>query len=358
MLLYLDLGDFMTKCVAIRDGRSRRLRFPSVVAKRLVSEEDDDADHGDLLLAEPRAMPRLSDFDPQRYPRARSYPRQHAHLKEIEPVRGARFAGQLAVALGADRELLGNAPSDANVDALVRKALLLVAAENDEAELVFIVDIGSKAEAIERWAARSPAVMQFVRHRPKTKATRVRIRLRSSVVEAASCAAAFLPKAEAGGVLLVDVGYLRTKLAFLSPEGCELQREIEGLGVIDCVRTVLRDEQEHGLFEDEYAIAHALERSLETIEVAGRRFEIAASVERARATLEQELTRAVERSLREVYERRGRVCKAIAVVGGGSAIVAKGLRGRLQDSNLGVDLLQASSDPFCLIEGARKLDRA
>lgn len=361
MRLFLDLGDMVTKGIAERKGRrSRRFIFPSVVACRLMSG---DANPADLLLGDRESMLRLDDFDPAKYPRARSYPREEACRDDIQTVPRPRYAGRLAVALGADRELLGRHPTAENIDALVHRAFFRGAEGCRRAEVIYVLDTGAKAEAILSYAQASPRSTAFLKWKVgKPQPVLIQLRASGRVIDAADCAAAALPPDSSlqrvKRLLLVDIGYLRTKLAVMSADGCEHQEQLDGLGVSDCVRRVLRDGQERELIEDEYAVSKALEKSQSTIEVAGRRFDIAPILDGARRGLEEELARAAKRAVVKTYGRSSDSCKAVAIIGGGSAVIGKGLAERLKRLGIGLDTAWIADDTrFFLLEGARRILR-
>src|SRR5262245_32797728 len=128
LTLFLDLGDVFTKGLCIGNARRERLRFPSVVAHQLLSGGPEMTK---LVFDEQVQLPRPTDFEARRFPRTRSFSGSDAFVREVRgqpPAPGARFAGGIAAVYGADRELLGAQPSLENVDALVRKALLLAVA--------------------------------------------------------------------------------------------------------------------------------------------------------------------------------------------------------------------------------------
>jgi hypothetical protein len=306
------------------------------------------------------------DFDAAEFPRTRSYLGADEFLDgawagHANPVPRTRFAGWIAAAFGADRQLLGSHPSLNNVEALVHKALMQSGVTAETAELVFIVDSGAKAEAVMRYVERSPHAEEFLTWRfQRTTPEPVRVECSSHVLDSASCAIAGLPpkvRAPGGGpVLLVDIGYFRTKLHVMSDEGCEYQELVDGLGVSDCVRRVLRDEQDQGLVEDEFAVMAALERNQRTIDVAGRRYDIERSLESAKQSLEEELVHAVRRALLEHFKRRGAACRRVALVGGGGALLRGGLGPRLERAELGLSSVWASGGgDFLPALGAQRL---
>ncbi len=360
LLLFIDLGDIITKGIAVRQGRNHRFLFPSVVAHRLLSKR---AEKTNLLLDDQVTLLRLADFDPRNYPRTRSYPREDAYLGDVQPVYRPRYAGRLAVALGADRKLLGRHPTEENIDALVHKAFFKSAEGCRNADVVFVLDVGTKAEAILRYAEASPRTTVFLKWKVWNPQPHfMQISARGHVVDAADCAVAALPPEFSLGrvrrLLLIDIGYLRTKLAIMSTEGCEYQEQLDDLGVSDCVRRILLEGQEQGLIEDEYAVIRALERSHSMIEVAGRRFDVSRTIESARRGLEEELARAAQRAVMEEYGRRGDRCRAVAVIGGGAAIVGEGLAARLKASDLGLGAVWVATDTkFFLLEGAQRIHR-
>lgn len=358
MRLYLDLGDFVTKGLALHDGRQKYLRFPSAVARKLLPREGREP--ASLVLDEGETLPRPDDFDPDRYPRTRSFPRGEAFLDKVQEVPNARYAGWPAAAYGADRQLLGAHPTEDNIDALVRKAFLQCASRARDVEVVFILDVGAKADAIARYASVSPRTAKFMAWAAGQSTARpIDLRVESRVADASDCLAAALPTevdvSGAGRVLLVDIGYSRTKLSIVSTEGCELLRPIEGLGVSNCVRRILRDGQERGLVEDELALINALEKSARTIEIAERRFDISRDLERAIRVLSEELASAAKQTVLEHYNRRGEVCRGLAILGGGASLVGEALSTRIQQLNLGLERTWVAEDPnFLLVNGARK----
>ncbi len=356
--LFLDLGDILTKGIAVRRGRTRRLVFPSVVARRLL---DGGAGQADLLLDDQESLLRLADFDPDKYPRTRSYPREEACRDEIQAVPRARYAGRLAVALGADRQLLGRHPTEENIDALVHRAFFRSAEGCRIADVIFILDVGPKAQAILRYAEASPRSAAFLKWKlRRPRPVLIQLRIRGRVVDAADCAAAALPASvslqQIRRLLLLDIGYLRTKLAIMSTDGCEHQEQLDGLGVSDCVRRILRDGQEQELIEDEYAVSKALERSQGTIEVGGRRFAIGAILDGARRGVEEELASAARRAVTGHFGKSSNACRVVAIIGGGAAVIGKGVAARIKEMGLGVDTAWIGRDTrFFLLEGARRV---
>lgn len=369
--LFLDLGDILTKGIAVRRGRSRRFVFPSVVARRLLGGAqrssalgcDGGARRTDLLLDNQENLLRLADFEPDKYPRTRSYPREDACRDEIQAVPRARYAGRLAVALGADRQLLGRHPTEENIDALVHRAFFRSAEGCRTAEVIFVLDTGAKAQAILRYAEASPRSTAFLKWKiRRPQPLLVQLRMRGRVVDAADCAAAALPPGvslqQVRQLLLLDIGYLRTKLAIMSTDGCEHQEQLDGLGVSDCIRRILRDGQEQELVEDEYAVIKALERSHRTIEVAGRRFDIGSILESARRGVEEELARAAKRAITGHYGKSSDACKVVAIIGGGAAVIGKGVEARIKELGVGLDTAWITGDTrFFLLEGARSINR-
>lgn len=357
--LLLDLGDVFTKGMVQGPDGLRRFRYPSVVSHRLI---ESGRDRAELSLEREQRDPMPPGFVPGRYPRTRSYPGAERVLAEARPVPGARFAGWLATKYGADRQLLGHHPSPENVEALIRKAFLESGARQGRARLILVVDpSGAKAEALHRYAAQAPHRVEIAVHSlRKTRRRHIDLTVDCEVLDSAACAVASLPRASrppgVERVLVVDVGYLRSKLAILSAEGLELLRERPGLGVADCVRRLLRDGRERGLVEDELAIASALERSERSIEIAGRRFDLGTSFQAARQELLRELEREVREALLEHFGRRGEPCRSVAVVGGGAAVLGQGLTAALEGDDSVTDRVWVTPDPaFLLLEGARRM---
>jgi hypothetical protein len=362
--LYLDLGDLFTKAVVVDPPRHKKLRFPSAVAHRLLDAPNAATE---LLIDEQRPLQRPIGFDAAQYVRTRSYPGAEAVLGQVRdqaPVTGARYAGWQAATFGADREVLGTHPTAQNVDALVHKALILTkAASGRDVQVVFVLDAGAKAETILRYAQQSPRTAAFeVRSLQQPEPRRVELNVRSRVVDAADCAAAALPShcslQELERLLVIDIGYLRTKLTIVSTQGCEHQEQLDSLGVSDCINRILRDGQDRGLVEDEFAVIHALEKSAPSaLEVAGRWFEVTEPLRRAREGLEQELERAARRMLLGYFGRRAQLCRGAIVLGGGAALVGAGLIARLRASDVGLSHTWAATDPsFFLLEGAEQLE--
>lgn len=357
LLLFLDLGDVLTKGIAVGDKETQRFRFPSVIAHRLASKNEKMTS---LQLQSRQRIPRPEDFEPDKYPRARSYPEGEAFLRDVQSVPRARFAGWQAVAHGADRQLLAEEPSFDNVDALVHKAYLLNAMSADRVRVVFLVDSGPKAEMILRYVEASPPA-RFSAWKPgRAEPQRVEFEVQAQALDAATCAIAALPESmslqKVGRVLVIDIGYFRTKLYIVSAEGCEYEDQVQELGISDCVLRVLRDEQAQGLVEDEFAVLRALERSLVEIEVAGRRFNVRDTLESARRGLEEELVRVAQAAVVGHFERQGKPCKAAVIIGGGAAIVGKGLASRLTASEIGIgETWVTPNRSFYLLEGAQRV---
>jgi hypothetical protein len=360
--LFIDLGDLFTKAVAVGPLGRRRLRYPSVVARRLLQQESGPAD---LLIDQGEQLFRPDDFDPARYRRSRSYPGAVEALEGFQgqgAVSGARYAGWQAAAYGADRQVLGLHPTEENVDALLHKALILGRrALEREVEVIFVVDAGPKAEAILAFARTMPRTERFeVRSVRQPEPRRVELALRGRVVDATECAARVLPAEvdprPAHPLVLVDIGYFRSHTSIVSGEGCEYQEELDGLGVSQCVRRILRDEQSSGLVEDEFAVIRALEKSAAgKLEVAGRAFDVKRSLESARHTLVEELTSALCRIVVGHYGRRAKSCRAVAILGGGASVLGNDLAARLGESELGLDQRWVTPDPeFLLLNGAEQ----
>jgi len=311
-----------------------------------------------------QAVARPLDFDARAYPRTRSYEGAEAFVEMAAsrpPGPGSRFAGRLAAIYGADRQLLGNSPSDENVTALVHKALILLCAEDRcDAEVVFVVDSGAKAASVSRYVATLPRTIEFaLRSYRRPHERRLHVRLRAEIIDAAESAVAALPAELDLGrrrqVLLVDIGHLRTKLAVVSDSGCELQEQLP-IGMADCVRRVMRDGQELGLVEDEFAVVRALESAPEhVISIGERRFDIRVPLGNARRAIEEELSLGIRRIVLAQFGRRGESCQAVAILGGGAAAIGRGLAARLEASNIGLRTVWVAPDPsFLLLEGARK----
>jgi hypothetical protein len=361
LTLFLDLGDVFTKGLAVGAARRERVRFPSIVAHTLLSG---GPELKSLVFDPAVQLPRLSDFDAERYPRTRSFHGSDAFVRQVRdrpPAQGARFAGGIAAIYGADRRLLGMHPTEANIDALVRKAYLLLApGDRCRAEVVFVIDLGTKADALMRYSAHLPPEVSIEVHNYRQKKPRkLRIAVRARFVDAITCARAALPSDAAvervGRTLLVDIGYLRTKFAIVSRDGCEHQEQVSGLGVSDCVYRILRDGQEQGLVEDEFAVIRALEACRpERFEVAGRRFDVRKAFESAGHALEEELVRIGRRIVLEHYGRSGEMCKAVALIGGGAAIVGQNVGERLK-REFGFTTWAGASDGTFLLEGAARI---
>jgi hypothetical protein len=329
--LALDLGDILTKGLLLGAGAPRRFGFPSAVAGRLV-----DPGTG-----------------PHPFPEA-------ARLAPARAVPGARYAGWLAAAWGADRRLLGAHPEADTIDALVRKAIMKAGVRAGELELALLVDVGVKGAALARYAEAMPRPAEFLRWTVNaTDPEPVKLSLRARLLDAPLCAAAALPPELAieriGRILLVDIGYLRTKLAVLSADGCERQEQVDA-AVSGCVARVLRDGRELGLVDDELAVVRALERGRDHLEVAGRRFDLSASLGDARRALAADLGRAIARVAIEQVQRRGEGCRAVAIVGGGAALVGPLLAERLAGAELGLRTIWLSRDTrFHHLAGAQRL---
>lgn len=361
LTLLLDLGDAFTKALALGEARRQRVRFPSVVAHELLRGGPEMAT---LAFDEQVQLPRLSDFDAEKYPRTRSFAGSNDFvnlLRDRAPARGARFAGGIAAVYGADRRLFGMHPTEDNVDALLRKAFLLLASgERCDADVVFVIDVGAKANTITRYAQLAGRKFFIEAHKHfRSNVRRIHIAARTICVDATDCVRAALPAELAtervGRTLIIDIGYLRTKFAIVSGEGCEHQ-QAEHLGVSDCVYRILRDGQEQGLVEDEYAVIRALEACRpERFEVAGRSFDVRAPFESACDALQRELVRVARRIVLEQFGRSGEMCRGVAVIGGGAAIVGARIAEQLK-SAIGLSVTWVSSDTSdLLLEGARRI---
>jgi hypothetical protein len=358
LILFLDLGDVFTKGLCIGHTRREWLLFPSIVAHELLRGGPEMAK---LVLDEHASLPRLSDFDAQKYPRTRSFRGSDDFVRLVQerpPTMGARFAGGIAAVYGADRQLLGMHPTSDNVEALVRKAFLLsVENENAGVEVVFVVDIGPKADTITRYSESGPRRMHLEVHNYRHVTPRaLKLELRTRTVDAMACAHAALPSELASErVIIIDIGYLRTKFAILSEHGAEHQEQAD-LGVSDCVYRILRDGQDHGLVEDEFAVIVALEKSPpERFEVAGRHFDVRQTLDSACRALQEEVLRAARRIVLAHYRRSAQTCAAAAIIGGGAALVGAALADRLK-RELGIDASWVSeNDPSLLVKGARSI---
>jgi hypothetical protein len=363
--LFIDLGDAFTKGVALVGARSRQFRFPSVVATRLLSG---GAEMTELSLDGDDAIPRPVAFAAERFPRTRSYPRSAAFVKQVRqqpPASGARFAGRIAALYGADRRLLGRAATPDVVEALVHKAIILSHAEEcSEADVTFVLDAGAKGAAIELYAAEPHTVSLELHSYKRNEPRRLRLNVRASVIDAPKCLLAALPGELVprgdGALLTVDIGFLRTKLSVLSSDGCEHQEEIDALGTSLLVQRILRDGQDQGLVEDEFAVIRALEETGGAIiEVAGRRFEVGEALRSGLRSFEQELGSVVERAIYEHFRRRGQSVRALAISGGGSVLAGPGLGQRIERAGLGLGAVWVAPDPsFLLVEGAHVLSAA
>lgn len=363
--LFVDLGDAFTKVLVVGSSSREPLRFPSVVASRLLAG---GKEMSQLLLDTREVLPRIASFDPSDYPRTRSYPRAEDFVRRVRsepPVDGARFAGRIAATYGADRHLFGLSPTLATVDALVHKALILASGgQSCSAELTFVLDVGTNAEVVERYARACPrsATVQLQSYRdPEPR--RIELGFSGRLVDAPSCVAAALPTslspAAGGPVLVLDIGFFRTKLMLVSEDGCERLEPVLPMGTSDVVRRILRDGQDQGLIEDEFAVIEALERlDGQLLEVGGRRFDVGAALQSAGRALAEELARAAERALVGYCQRRGHTCKALAIIGGGSPLVGSGVKERLEVAELGLRAIWIAPDPsFFLVEGARRLSQ-
>ncbi len=363
LLAFMDLGDAFTKCLTLGNVRSPRVRFPSVVATRLVSG---GSEMTQLLVDRQRSLPRPASFDPASFPRTRSYQRGPEFVRQVQarpPEPGSRFAGRMAAAYGADRRLLGRYPTEEVVDALVHKAFILSGAETEcHVDVVYVLDTGAKAAAIEQYARlpdRSVSVelRSYKNRKPRTLA----LTLRGTVVDAPDCIAAALPPElrppRTPRLLVVDIGFFRAKLVVISGDGCEYQIEVDDLGTSDLVRRILRDGQDQGLVEDEFAVIHALENSSgASIDVANRRFAVAVPLAKALAALEEELARVVQKAILDHFGRHGHACRAMAIIGGGAVLAGSGLKARIESAGLGFETIWATPDPnYLLLEGAKRL---
>lgn len=361
LALFLDLGDLMTKGVTLGPARRRRLRFPSVVASRLLRDE---VAMSTLLLDGRQELLRPADFTPSRYPRTRSFPRgsQIARVvRETPEVNGARYAGWIAAAYGEDRQVLGRLPSPANIDALVHKAVILASTAGQcTVDVVLVIDLGAKAQALLQYAehGRRTTTVHLRSHRQPLP-RRLELDIGCRVVDASNCATRLLPPelelSRIGHLLLMDIGYFRTKVSILSQDGCEYQEQFEGLGLSDCVLRILRDGQADGLVEDELAVIRALESSgSSVIDVEGRRFDVGPLLQGAAQALADEIAGATRRAILGHYRRRGELCRGVALIGGGSKVVGTRIMGRLLREDLGLSHHWIAPNPdYLLAEGAR-----
>jgi hypothetical protein len=337
------------------------VRFPSAVAHALVGAAPPAAD--DLLLGDPGAFVRPAGFDPARAPRVRSYPGGDDFLRQARTPSHLRvtLCGWLAAAYGADRVLLAEQPSPAAIEALTHKALLSSGAAEGPVDLVYVVDTGVKARVLAGVAAEIHGELTLTAQSFRAPgARRLRFTVGGEVVDAPACAAAVLPPevlaAAGGGVLLLDVGFRRTKAAVVSREGCVLQTEHEPLGFADCVRRILRDAQDHGLVEDEFAVIRALEAAPRLLAIAGRQFAVGEILDRAVADLADAVARAAARDLADDFGRRGAACGAAAIFGGATPIVGPAIAARLRAADLGLRTIWLPPEPNgLLLAGARRL---
>jgi hypothetical protein len=120
---------------------------------------------------------------------------------------------------------------------------------------------------------------------------------------------------------------------------------------------VLRDGQDQGLVEDEFAVIRALEKSAgDWIEVAGRRFEVASVLGPACASLVQDLERGVRRFALGHYQRCAGLCRGAAIFGGGSVQAGPTLANRLRTADIGIEATWVAEEmSFLLLTGARQL---
>jgi hypothetical protein len=354
--ILLDLGDAFSKALAEGSVKRTRARFPSVLSSTLITGQ---ARQDELLLNAQDPLLRPAEFTARTYPRTRSYAGAEAFVERVGTTapEKARYAGALAAVFGSDRQLLGHTPSEELVEGLVRKAIMLLAADGaSQIDLVLLVDPGLKGSVIEQFARRGsrPVHMELRSHR--SQAVRVLdVELQPRLVDAPSCAHSALgSRATATATtLVVDIGYLRCKLYVLSPLGCERATEIDQLGIRDCVRLLLRDGQAIGLFEDEYAVILALEAHRDgTLEIRRRRFAVGRILGNAAADLSEALARRIEHTVVSLYERRGITCHHVVLAGGGVHLVGKELARRLNGLGLGLVPELVQHTDYWLLEGA------
>jgi hypothetical protein len=323
--LYLDLGDAYTKALYVHGGSVRRLRIPSVVASRM----------------------QPCPGDAEALDRERAFIGATAVLREARsgahPLRGARLAGCIAAALGADRRGAMEDGTPDGVEALLHRVLAVARAEG-EVEVVWIVDTGVKAQALQRWAGSlpGPRTIRWWSMLARCQ-TECRLSLRTRVVDAADCAVAALPHAmrpeQVARILVLDIGSMRSRLALVSADGCEHLQEV-AMGAGSCVP--LRWQNGSGPASGQQAM--------------GRR---GGDAEGAGASaLEVELDRAVRKMVFGHFERSGNLCKHAAIVGGGAPVIGRALAGTLR-VGAGLSQVWVASEPdFLLVDGARRLDEA
>jgi hypothetical protein len=118
----------------------------------------------------------------------------------------------------------------------------------------------------------------------------------------------------------------------------------------------MRDGQDQGLVEDEFAVIRALEAcSAERFDIGGRAFDVRKTFAAARTALESELVRVARRIIIQDCERSGVLCTALAIIGGGAAVVGKNV-GEALRSELGIhESWIGQSDREWLLEGASAL---
>lgn len=360
--LFLDLGDIFSKALAEGDVRRAAVRYPSVIAHTLLSG---GREMEALVLDDELVLPRLSDFDSRQYPRTRSFRGSDDFVRFVKnrpTVQQPRFAGGIAAVYGADRLLLGKHPTTENVDALVKKAfLLIVSKDRAEADVVFVIDTGTKADAVLRYveARTFEYAIEIQNYRQRTS-RKMYITASVRCVDAMACARAVLPPEVAtervGRTLIIDIGYLRTKFAIVSETACEHQQQVDGLGVSDCVHRILRDGQEQGLVEDEFAIVRALETCRpESLQIAGRRFDVRRILDSSRASLRDEIVRVGRRIALDHLARSGDNVRALAIIGGGASLIGDALAERLK-AELGFRAAWiAAPDDQVLLRGARRI---
>ncbi|MBI5538281.1 MAG: hypothetical protein HY898_36500 [Deltaproteobacteria bacterium] len=360
LVLFLDLGDAITKGLAVGDGRERRLRYPSVVAHRLLHSGESDSG---VSLDPGEAHPRPESLKDAGHPRFRSFPGAQSFVAEAHGsdhvTEGARFTGWIAAAYGADRQTLGTGAMRDNIEALARRALL-TCGNDGPVEIVFVIDTGSKADEILAYAeglrgTQSIASWSFLR-RARAQLT---VELRGSVMDAADCVVAAVPpefRLDAiQRLLVIDIGYRRTKLVVVSEEGCEHVEHVD-IGVSDCVKRIMRDGGGEGLYEDECALIRALEGNRGPLEVAGRSYDVKRPLGEALRGLEEEIGNAARKVVLNLFERRGEVCKTAAITGGGAPLMGDNLAAQLTAGQGPMTAVWVAPDPsFLLVEGARSI---
>jgi hypothetical protein len=74
--------------------------------------------------------------------------------------------------------------------------------------------------------------------------------------------------------------------------------------------------------------------------------------------LEEELARAAKRAVTGHYGKSSDACKVMAIIGGGAAVVGKGVAARARQLGVGLDTAWIADDTrFFLLGGARRILR-